>query len=38
MYGMSPRSLIRQYSQNWLLSNEPQEHMKHETGRILIQK
>ena len=31
-------SLILQYSQNWLVSNEPQEHVKHETDRILTQQ
>ena len=31
-------SLILQYSQNWLVPNEPQKHEKHETDRILTQK
>ena len=31
-------SLILQYSQNWLIPNEPQKHEKYETDRILTQK
>ena len=31
-------SFILQNSQNWMVSNEPQEHIKHETDKILTQK
>ena len=31
-------SLILQNSQNWLVSNEPQEHIKYETDKMLTQK
>ena len=31
-------SLILPYSQNWLLPNKPQKHVKHETYRTLTQK
>ena len=31
-------SLILQNSQNWMVSNEPQEHIKHGTDKVLTQK